>query len=453
MKTPASVVAGLVLLMFFASCTQRPQRHSLVNFQHLDHLTDSVAVEGKQVMIVHIYSNYPDYRWLDAKESGPEGIACVDDAARAAVLYLRDFELNGRKESLTRARGLLDFVMAMQAPDGEFWNFIHADHSINRDGKTSFKSFGWWAARGIWALGVGARVYRRVDTAYATLMGTAVQRSLPHVRDLLKNYGKTAVEAGLVTPKWLFYESGADATSELLLGLIDYYQVAPTPELRDMISKLAEGVRIMQAGDMATPPYGLHRSWGTLWHLWGNSQTQVLAVAGRVLQDSVMISSARLEADGFYSRLVVTGLKREMDLAKPDSAQEYDQIAYGIRPMTVGLLRLYDATGNKNYLRLAGLAASWFFGNNHAGAVMYDAATGRGYDGLRSSTEINKNSGAESTIEALMTLVELEAYPEAVKYLRFVRSKSDTLSAEFLSPEGEHMTLTIDPAGKTFRCE
>lgn len=451
MNMPGKIIlaTAAILCIVFVGC-QRNRQEALVNFRHIEHLTERIYFGDRRVSIVHIYANFPDYDWVDAKESGPEGIACVDDAARAAVLYLRDFEQNGRMESLTRARGLLDFVLAMQAPDGEFWNFIRADHSINRDGRTSVKSFGWWAARGIWSLGTGYRLFRDRDTAYAARIGEAVKRSLPHVRALLRDYGKTELDSGYVMPAWLLYGSGADATSELILGLVEYYRASPSPDLREMIVRLGEGFAAMQDGDIATFPFGLHRSWGTLWHLWGNSQTQALATAGRVLGDTMMISSARREADNFYTRLLAGGLLREMDLANPLSRKEFDQIAYGIRPLTVGLLRLYDATGNADYLTMAGLAASWFFGNNPAGVVMYDSLTGRCFDGIRSRTEINRNSGAESTIEALMTLVELSGYPGALRYCRFMREKSDSLRADFVSPSGERIALCLDPAGKRF---
>jgi hypothetical protein len=36
--------------------------------------------------------------------------------------------------------------------------------------------------------------------------------------------------------------------------------------------------------------------------------------------------------------------------------------------------------------------------------------TGRCYDGIHSSTEYSKNSGAESTIEALNVMIELQPY-------------------------------------------
>jgi hypothetical protein len=232
------------------------EKGALVNFRHLEHLTESIDLGGRRVSIVHIYANFPDYAWVDAKESGPEGIACVDDAARAAVLYLRHYELNGG--SLEAARGLLDFVLAMQSDDGEFYNFILADHSINREGRTSYRSFGWWAARGVWSLALGCRLFREADPAYAARLQGAVERSLPHVQKLLKTYGVTEKEGGFTKPTWLLYGSGADATSELMLGLVEYYKAKPSEELREAITRFASGFVMMQEGGVEFP-YGLHR--------------------------------------------------------------------------------------------------------------------------------------------------------------------------------------------------
>jgi hypothetical protein len=61
--------------------------------------------------------------------------------------------------------------------------------------------------------------------------------------------------------------------------------------------------------------------------------------------------------------------------------------------------------------------ASWLFGNNPVGQIMYDHETGRCYDGINNAEEINQNAGAESTIEALLILLELERNPLTKKWL------------------------------------
>jgi hypothetical protein len=433
----------LLLALTAVACAQP----SDVNFDHLRYLTESIVLGGETVDIVHVYANYPDYRWLESADAGTEGVACVDDAARAAVVYLRHFELTHDTESLGRARALLAFVLKMQTADGNFYNFVLQDHTINTTGRTSLKSFGWWASRAGWSLGTGYRVLKTVDSTYAATLGDALNRSLPRVDDLLALYGTSDTLNGFPVPRWLPYKSGSDVTSELLMGLVEWYVANPGPRVHSMIEKLANGLMIMQSGTLVRAPFGLHRSWETRWHMWGNSQTEVLAMAGKVLKNDTYISSARLEADGFYSRLLIDGFLKEWNLASTDPPVLYEQIAYSIRPMAVGLLRLYEATGKRDYLVMAGLAGSWFFGNNTLHQAMYDPSTGRCFDGIRDSTSINKNSGAESTIEALCTLVEIEKYPVARSYLSFKKIMSRTAggytSACFRNDRGEEVTLRV----------
>jgi hypothetical protein len=168
-----------------------------------------------------------------------------------------------------------------------------------------------------------------------------------------------------------------------------------------------------------------------------------------------MMTSAEREAKGWYCRLLIQGFLKEMDVAVPEKEQEYEQIAYGVRPMVAGLISLYEATGEAEYLKMAGLAGSWLFGNNAAHQQMYDPMTGRCFDGIRDSVTINKNSGAESTIEALHSLVELERYPVAMKLLNYRRVRSgesaNSLYALFVrrTPNGENshgdeLTLVLD---------
>jgi hypothetical protein len=418
---------------------------SMVNFSHLDHLMQNIQLDGQSVSIVHIYADYPTYAWTDA---GDEGISCVDDVARAAVVLLKDYEERRDSSSLSHARSLLKFIMLMQTDDGQFYNFIKGDHSINRDGRTSVKSFGWWAGRAMWAMSLGCRVMKIPDSAFAQQLKQCVMRSLPNVRHLLKHYGETGNINGFTIPKWLLYESGADATTELTLGLIEFYRATNDKQVAGYIRKFADGMMAMQDGNASTFPFGAHRSWQTTWHSWGNSQSNVLAYAGAVLSDTAMVASAEREAQGFYSRLLMGGMLKEWDFTVPTKKSDYEQIAYGIRPITLGLLRLYDVTHKDVYLKMAGLAASWFFGNNVLHAVMYDSSTGRCFDGITDSTHLNRNSGAESTIEALLTLVELERYPSALKYLNYKKTVYDEtkgmVTGKFQDNSGDRLILMLD---------
>ena len=398
---------------------------SLVNFSHIEHLTERIVLNDDSVNIIRIYADAPTYNWVDANN---EGITCVDDAARIAVAYLRHFELTNDGSSLKKAKGYLKFILALQADDGQFYNFLYADHSVNRNGKTSFKSFGWWAARGIWSMGTGYRIFVKEDPKFAAMLKNAIEKSFIHIDALLQNYGKNKEINGYVVPQWLMYGSGSDAATELVLGLTEYYKVSGDKTSASYIEKLCNGMMLMQNGDIQTYPYGVHRSWETMWHAWGNGQTQALAEAGKVLKNERMISSARLEADGFYSRLLISGFKREFDVADSSKKREFEQIAYDIRPITVGLIRLFEATNDRKYLTMAELAGSWFFGNNAVKTNMYDPMTGRCFDGIHSAIEVNKNSGAESTIEALNSIIELEQYDRSKDFSKYLRLNSGETS-------------------------
>ena len=53
---------------------------------------------------------------------------------------------------------------------------------------------------------------------------------------------------------------------------------------------------------------------------------------------------------------------------------------------------------------------------------MYDSIHGYGFDGINDATSINKNSGAESTIEADFTVLEIEQFALSNKWF-YARSE------------------------------
>ncbi len=381
---------------------------SMVNFAHLDHLSEVVEHGGEAVRIVHIYAAAPTYERMPDPE---EGTSCVDDVARAAVLYLRHFELTGEAASREAAAQLLRFVLSMQAESGLFFNFvINTRLDINR---THFRSradaLEWWTCRAVWALATACRVLNGANPDLAGRCAEAVSRVLPHLEAILEHYPQVEGYRTRKVPTWLVHGDGADATSELMLGLVAMNDAHPSLELQSMITRFAEGIALMRYGSMNQFPYGLHASNKDGWHKWGNAQTQALAEAGIVV-------SAKLEADHFYPRLLVEGLIHSISFDDLHAIQYFERTAYGVRAISVGLLRLFEATGDVRYAKMAGLAATWFTGNNEAGVPMYDSATGRCYDGVDGPDRVNYNSGAESTIEALYTLVEVERHEEALAW-------------------------------------
>jgi len=116
------------------------------------------------------------------------------------------------------------------------------------------------------------------------------------------------------------------------------------------------------------------------------------------------------EIEFYYSYLIQKRFYSDFILNENDDPvlNKYSQIAYIIRPMVYACVEAYNITGEKIYAETANDIAAWFFGNNDLDAKMYNYSTGICFDGINGELGINKNSGAESTIETLLSLQILE---------------------------------------------
>lgn len=392
----------MALVLSGGSLSAQDDAGSLVNLTHLEHLTEPVTINGEEMAIVHIYAEYPDYDWVDDAD---EGISAVDDVARAAIVYLWEYERTGDDHWLDLARRCLNFVLYMQAESGEFFNFVwDREGTINQFGSTSFQSLGWWAMRALWALGEGVRVFDAVDADYADRLAEAFVRTEAALANGLGNYGEYLDVHGFRVPAWI-PSSEATIASIGLLGLAAYYEARPNETTADVLTKIADGVAQYRLGDGLTYPFGMHPARANapgFWHNWGAHMPHALAEAGRVMGREDWIESAAQTANSFLLRHLVFEPFRHIGVV-PD---RLEQIAYGTNMLVQAYAGLYRATGEQRYAQLAGLAASWFFGNNMAGVTMYDPASGRTFDGINgpASWRVNRNSGAESTIEGLMAM-------------------------------------------------
>jgi hypothetical protein len=387
----------------------------LVNLEHLLYLTEPVTIDGRDMAIVHIYAEYPDYEWVDAAN---EGISAVDDVARAAVVYLWEYERTGDVTLLDWARRCLEFVRYMQAEDGEFYNFVYTrEGEINRDGNTSYKSLGWWAMRGLWALGEGVRVYQTVDPAYADELAVAYLRTEQAISATMSNYGDYNQLHGFDIPAWIPANEPAIAAIGLL-GMSAYYQARPNEATADTITKIADGIAEYRLGTDSEYPFGMHPVGANapgFWHNWGAHMTHALVVAGMTLNRGEWIDSAAASANSFLLRQIVFEPFRQIGVIP----NRMEQIAYGTNMVVLTYTSLYEATGDEKYATYAGLAGSWYFGNNMAKTQMYFPESGRVYDGINGPVawRVNRNSGAESTIEGLLSISVLAKMPTAQAYL------------------------------------
>lgn len=395
-------------------------------------------VRGKPVRVVSLYAEAPDYRPTGSPaRDGFEGIASLDDAARASVVYLREYEATEDIRARDEAVRLLGFVTAMEQGDGEFVNFIDSAGRMNQNAPSSRKSMSYWAARSIWALGEAVRVLGPRDSTLLIPMRPVLDRAVARM-------GRE-IDAGRLIG------GSTTATAEALLGLLAVGRAD-----NSLATRTAQLLAAHSAGSKTAPPWGAFvDSRDAAWHAWGARSVEALAMAGSALGRPEFVAAARKEADGLWARFLVAGAVSS-SVAADGTATWYPQIAYGISPVVEGYLALAEATGERRYAVFAGLTASWLLGANPAGVRMYDEKNGLTFDGIDgpSQTKVNRNSGAESTIEALLALQSIEGNPDAAEYLHFspVGTRSTSLAGvpetrEYSGPDGKRLVLRSLPGG------
>ena len=229
-------------------------------------------------------------------------------------------------------------------------------------------------------------------------------------RQSLAKYGTYDTADGVKVPAWLI-AGGADASAEAVLGLSSYVKSVPGDDLAaTALGRLSEGVAAMSSGSAGQWPFGAIMPWNksqTLWHAWGGMAPAAVATAAEVLERPALLESAVKDTAQFTPQLLAAGGPDNAWSPTPGEAQ----IAYGVDSRVQGLVATARAADAPGLLDLAAVTAGWFFGANPSGAPAYNPATGTAIDGIEPDGRVNPNSGAESTIHALLTMLALDADP------------------------------------------
>ena len=331
--------------------------------RHIDHLSGSFVNEDSLIPFLHIYAKPgadgpAGLEFISAAESGPEGIACVDDVARAVLLALQTYEQQRVPAALDLACAWFGFVSYMQEPDGRFVNFIvDRNGRKNRDGRTSYAGGQWWTARALYAAAAGWRI-----TGDPRYLRVFQRGQLPGVRNLKI----TALQA---------------------LALMEMYVSEPGEAVAARICALCD--RIL-AG---SPDYFRDRAWRQDLEPWGYHQIQAMARAGRLFGRIDYLAACEQTVERAIEPLIAAHFEHV------EPWQGTPQCAYGISATMQGLADLYRVTRTPAHRDLALRCAGWLYGDNPSGAALYDPQTGCCSDGL-CGDEASMNCGAESAIEA-----------------------------------------------------
>ncbi|MGZ4485430.1 MAG: hypothetical protein ACXVW8_13970 [Nocardioidaceae bacterium] len=466
--TAAVLVAAPVPPQATAAATPKP----LTNLAHLDFLGDHVTPPnqaghttyqlGAQPSIGTLWT-YADHQsdgsfrrvgggaYDPASHTYGQGAFNADDMARAAVVYLRDWQQNRRGSSRQAAFQLLRGLTYLQTADGPdagnvvLWmqpdGTLHpsADPKDSPDPSDSDASY--WLARTIWALGEGYADFKGQDPAFAGFLKQRLDLAVAALhREVLDKYGSYLNIDGTRTPAWLVVD-GADASSEAVLGLAAYVRAGGTPQARTALRELGDGIAQLSGGDAQQWPYGAVRPWALSlgnWHAWAAQMPAALAAASQVLHDGSLAQVAATDSFTFDPWLLTSG---GPDNGRLPTRVDGSQIAYGVDARVRSLLATGDATGSGAADTLAGMTAAWFFGANASGAPTYDPTTGVTDDGVAPDGTVNRNSGAESTIHGLLTMLALDAHPQVARIARTAaieqRVGTTTLQAEDATLSGD----------------
>ena len=269
-----------------------PKDSSLVNLSHLNYLYTPLSFStGTKAAGVYIYSEAPDYRLVGDAD---EGFTCVDDVARATLVYLRYSKYSTDSSIQNKTFNLIRFILEMQSANGYFYNFLFPNNSINTNGVTSINNANWWSWRALYTLTEASPVIRIKDALLADKMDAAVNKLVAKIKtDLVPLPQTTKTVSGITVPQWLPAGSGTDQAAIIILGLIPV--AGNDAVLTSFIKKLADGIVLMQQGDATHFPYGCILSWENTWHAYGSDQSYALMKTGAFLNDATYTAKGKGE--------------------------------------------------------------------------------------------------------------------------------------------------------------
>ncbi len=285
-----------------------------------------------------------------------EGVGCVDDAARAAMVCFWASR-NGHLEAGDMTVGFLRFLRYMQTNDGFFANFVFDwSGSRNVDGVTSIPGGPWWFARAMLAFAVCSE---------------------GHPQDCLEPLAKGL--PNLLTP---FTDSRVQALA--VLALIEMGRRGDLGDLRDACDSSARHLAHQVSLQVPRAPS----------RYWGEIQEGVLAVAGAVLERPLLVKLAVASATARFASAPATLLHNP------------ELVAYDASSL-VWTCRQLRSTSRVSWVeRVERASHLWFRGRNAAAAPTMACDLGVFFDGV-DGARVSQNAGAESAVEGLSAIFDV----------------------------------------------
>jgi hypothetical protein len=292
---------------------------------------------------------------------------CTDDVARGLVVVSREPDPPPAVQRL--ADVYLSFLTHAQDDDGAFHNRLSYDRRW-----TDEPSLGDWWGRALWGLGTAAArssaPWIQQEALFAFELGAARRSPAPHAMAF----------AGLGAAEVLRRHPAHPGASALLADA---------------------------AAAVGWPDSDPLWSWPRRHLAYASAAlAEVVILAGEAQQD-VALRAAGLRMLSWLRGLQLTRGRLSVLPAAGwhhgTPRQRYDQQPIEVAALADACATAARVTGDATWHEGVRQSVGWFLGDNDTGAVMWDRATGGGYDGLTPDGP-NLNQGAESTLALLSTL-------------------------------------------------
>jgi hypothetical protein len=323
----------------------------LPDFGHLLHLTDSRATFEHALLA----------------EPRPEHGYCTDDMARVLVVATREPQPSPEVRAL--AALALRFLSDAQGMDGGYRNRMRSDGRWT-DRPAMEDAWG----RSLWGLGTAAS-YSPVD--WLRQAAVAQFERAAHGRPASR---RSLAFAAIGAAELLSIRPGNGPARALLGDIAEHMPAAvdgapwPWPQGRLTYANAVLPEAMIAAGEALGRPALLARG---------------LELLGWLLDHE--------SASGHLSVTPAGG-------AGPDDhGPAFDQQPIEVAALADACARAALVDGDRRWSDGVDAAVAWFLGDNDARVVMWDPATGGGFDGLEPGAT-NRNQGAESTLALLSTL-------------------------------------------------
>jgi len=301
----------------------------------------------------------------------------TDDNARAVIAMVRYYRQYREPQVLELLDRYLSFTLYAQQPDGTVRNFMNFDRSWVEN-EPLHDALG----RFLWAL--GSVIAEPPSPPYLSVVKDSFDRSVKHA-------------AGQF-PRGMAYS---------ILGMSEYLKQFPgASEIKRQLEVAAEGL-VAQYNENSTEQWQ-----------WFED---ILTYDNAVLPQALFVAATALDSDRFLEVAKKTcrflleetfngehfsfvGCKGWYE--KGGKKATFDQQPIEAASTVMMLHSAYEATGDREYLKLERKAFDWFLGENDLHLPVYDFRTKGCYDGLMAGG-VNMNQGAESLVSYLLALLSI----------------------------------------------